>query len=224
MLITNDRLQKLWTKHYPTVKGRILEKIQDPTVAEDIAGEVFLGLVELAKKDGLRDDTKLEIILFTITTRKIYDWMRNKYRATPLSIAETYSWCMPKDETVSREYEAKEFSNHVMNSVTSLTDRQQQVFTMMVVDGMSRFDASEKLNISESRVQHLVTRAKEIVADDLARVYFPEPDNGRDELSVWMDKFYTAYLRLALKTGKLTDELKENAKDAWVKIKQKMET
>lgn len=72
-------------------------------------------------------------------------------------------------------------------------------------------------------MQHLVTRAKERVADDLAKVYFPDPDNGQGELSLWADKFYMAYLRLALKSGKLTDEIEENARNAWVKIKQKLE-
>jgi RNA polymerase sigma factor (sigma-70 family) len=222
MPVSNAQLQELWLKYYPIVKGRIIDKVQDATAVEDIAGEVFLGLVELVKKDGLRDDTKLESILFTITSRKIYDWMREKYKNQPLTASNAvYQFITPS--TVVGDYEAKEFSANVMTSVTNLTERQQQAFMMMVVNGTSRADTAETLNVSESRVQHLVTRAKERVADDLAKVYFPDPDNGQGELSLWADKFYMAYLRLALKSGKLTDEIEENARNAWVKIKQKLE-
>ena len=227
MPISDAKLQKLWLKYYPRVKGRIIDRINDNTAAEDIASEVFLGLVELVKKKSLRDETKIERIIWTITSRKIHDWLREKYRLNAQSTsAQEGSYPLNaflRRDSVTEEYQSKEFSGHVMNSVSNLTDRQQQAFTMMVVDGVSRTDTAEKLDISESRVQHLVTRAKEKVADDLAQLYFPEPDNGQGELMLWVDKFYMAYLRLAFKAGKLTYEIEESAREAWVKIKERLE-
>lgn len=225
MPISDDELQELWQKHYPRVKGRIIEKIQNVSVAEDLAGEVFLGLVDLVKRGSLRDDTKIEKIIFTITSRKICDWIRTKYDDYMLNpIISYYSYgAIPMTENVVHEYEKKEFSDQIMTSVSNLTDRQKQVFKMTVVEGMSSSDAAEKLQLSEGRIRHLVNRAKEIISDNLARTYFSDPDDGQPELCLWADKFYMAYMRLALKSGELTSENREGARAAWVKIKQKLE-
>ena len=201
MPISDDKLQELWQRYYPRVKGRIIKKTQNISVAEDIAGEVFLGLVDLVKRGSLRDDTKIEKIIFTITSRKICDWIRTKYDDYMLNpIISYYSYdAIPMTENIVHEYETKEFSDQIMTSASSLTDRQKQVFKMTVVEGMSSSDAAEKLQLSEGRIRHLVNRAKEIISNDLARTYFSDPDDGQPELCLWADKFYMAYLRLALK-------------------------
>lgn len=74
--------------------------------------------------------------------------MREKYKNQPLTASNAvYQFITPS--TVVGDYEAKEFSANVMTSVTNLTERQQQAFMMMVVNGTSRADTAETLNVSE---------------------------------------------------------------------------
>jgi RNA polymerase sigma factor (sigma-70 family) len=234
MPLSKKKVEEIWANNYSAVKSRIMAKVADPTIAEDIAGDVFLGLLELSSSGTMRNEAKAETVLFSITTNKIYDWMRQKYREQPTDVSRlrfpeesssslfsSASYCAP--QRVAGDYEAKEFSDHVMESASSLTDREQQAFMLMVVNGMTRFETAERMSVSATRVQQLVKTAKEKIADDLAKAYFPETDSGQGELGMWADKFFNAYLRLALKTGRLTDDLENQARDAWIKIKEKLE-
>lgn len=131
--------------------------------AEDVAQDVFLEVFRsISKFDG---KVALWIWLYRLSMQKSIDFIRTKTRRKRVAEIRSlfYDDGSPvpvRDEPKSLEkIEQEELSELLTKVIGKLPQRQQKTFILSRNEGLSNSEIGKVLNISESAVESLITRA-----------------------------------------------------------------
>ncbi|MBQ0097880.1 MAG: sigma-70 family RNA polymerase sigma factor [Oscillospiraceae bacterium] len=144
--------EKIYTEYYKKVFGYILEKVNNSTLAEDIAGDVFLKVYE--KLDTF-DESKssLSTWIFTITRNTLIDYYRT--RRVDEEIPEEFS----EEFTVEDELCQSETLDELADALYTLSESERDVIIFHYYSDMSFKDIADKMDMSYSYVRYLHTNA-----------------------------------------------------------------
>jgi len=208
-------LDAAYRKFRPIVVARVKSQIGDGTPEwEDVVSRIFLSLVEYVRSGKFRGEGSVGTVLFTITRRRLADYMRKKYKdegKDEEGVSVIY-------DTVQSDLESRQFVTSVVTAMDCLTPRQREVFTLCTMGDMRVREVAEALAISESRVEAAYARAREKMSDKMAR-WEPEVVE-REALVDWVEKMWGAYVRLGTKKKILdgvTQKFAEAAKNEIVR-------
>ena len=158
-----DQLQKLdpqaigdvYDQYFIEVFRYARYRINDDTVAEDIASDVFVRLLEaLQKKQG--PQTNLKGWLIATASNAVNDHLRRQYRRPTESLTES----MP-DETssVRAEVDLREQNRSFQMAYSQLTSEQQHVLALRFGQGYSLEETATYLKKKVNAVKALQFRA-----------------------------------------------------------------
>ena len=158
-----DQLQKLdlqaigdvYDQYFIEVFRYARYRINDDTVAEDIASDVFVRLLEaLQKKQG--PQTNLKGWLIATASNAVNDHLRRQYRRPTESLTES----MP-DETssVRAEVDLREQNRSFQMAYSQLTSEQQHVLALRFGQGFSLEETASYLKKKVNAVKALQFRA-----------------------------------------------------------------
>lgn len=150
----------LFDKYADRVYSSALSLIKDSGWSEDIVQEVFIKL--WSNRAGLLEDGNLWNFLTVLTRREAYNKLRGVKRS---QLAFDRLW--GSFESLHFDTENVIFSKdglrHLQKVVQMLPPKQQQVFILNKIEGLSYEEIAKKLEISTSTVRnHLVTATKVI--------------------------------------------------------------
>jgi RNA polymerase sigma-70 factor (ECF subfamily) len=156
-------LSALYEAYFDRIYRYMLVRVRNVTEAEDLAGQVFLKMVE--RIDSFKWPEAgggFSAWLFRIAHNLIVDWSRGSNRTTQLLDQDLAGGRTP-EETVARDESVRE----VLLAMNCLKDDQRQVVVLRLVGGLSSRETADVLGTTEGNVRVLQHRALSKIKEKL---------------------------------------------------------
>lgn len=157
---------QIYDKYFSEVYRYVLYRVSDTTLAEDIAGDVFLRLVE-AVQAGKGPQTNLKGWLIATATHIVADQFRKEYRKPEEVISDELPDQNPQPAI---EFEQREQNNMMESAYKSLTAEQQEVLALRFGQGYSLDETASIMKKSINAVKALQFRALSALSREISEV------------------------------------------------------
>jgi len=145
----------IYDKYFSEIYRYVLYRIGDPTLAEDIASDVFVRLLE-AVQGGRSPQTNLKGWLIGTASHVVTDHLRQKYRRPEEEISES----MPdRGPSLTAEVDQREQNRMVNDAYAQLTPEQQHVLALRFGQGYSLEETATFMKKNVNAVKALQFRA-----------------------------------------------------------------
>lgn len=156
-------LSTLYESYFDRIYRYILVRVRNVTEAEDLAGQVFLKMVErIDSFKWLDTGGGFSAWLFRIAHNSIVDWSRGAKNTTPLLDRDIPGGRTP-EETVARDESIRE----ILTAMNCLKNDQRQVVLLRLVGGLSSRETAVVLGTTEGNVRVLQYRALSKIKETL---------------------------------------------------------
>ncbi len=144
----------VYDQYFPEIYRYVLYRINDPLDAEDIAGDVFLRLLEaVQKKQG--PQTHLKGWLIATASNAVNDYLRRKYRKPLEALSDT----LTDASDVHAEVDAREEKRLFWQAYAQLTPEQQDVIALRFGQGYSLEETAAYMKKNVNAIKALQFRA-----------------------------------------------------------------
>ena len=173
---TLDGLQNLqphaigavYDKYFSEVYRYVLYRIGDPILAEDIASDVFVRMLE-AIQSGRSPKTNLKGWLIGTASHIVTDHLRRKYRRPEEEISDS----MPdRGPSITAEVDQREQNRIVNDAYAQLTPEQQHVLALRFGQGYSLEETAATMNKNVNAVKALQFRALAALQREVGEVNY----------------------------------------------------
>lgn len=151
-------LDAIVAKYRPVVSFRVKKSIgvQIPEW-EDVVNEIMINVVEKLKKGEFRGDSSIGTFIYTITSRRIIDYIRKKSKVLKHA-PEPNPYLSPQEHVENRER-----AQWIADSIEKLKPKYKEVLYLYYYQELSREEVAKKLNISPRRVSERVNYAQKLL-------------------------------------------------------------
>jgi RNA polymerase sigma-70 factor (ECF subfamily) len=142
----------------PVISFRVRKALGSATPDwEDVVDEILMQAIEKVKSGAFRGDCSIGTFLYTITTRRIIDHIRQKtkilrHAPDPTPLPD------PHDETESRER-----ARQIVQAVNRLKPKFRDVLYLYYFKELSREEVAREVGISPRRVSERVNYAIKLI-------------------------------------------------------------
>ncbi|MCJ7680802.1 MAG: sigma-70 family RNA polymerase sigma factor [Candidatus Aminicenantes bacterium] len=160
--IDEKELAEIIAKFTPIISFRVKKTIGSRTPDwEDIVNEILTNLVEKVKSGGFRGESSIGTFIYTITQRRIIDYIRKKSKTLPF-IPETNPFPPP-----NIQMENKQRARRLGQAIENLKKKYRNVLYLYYYKDLSRNEVAEQLGLTPSRVSERVNYAIKLLRDKL---------------------------------------------------------
>ena len=153
--LDSQSIGAVYDRYFPEVYRYVRYRIGDEAVAEDIASDVFVRLLEASqKKQG--PQTNLRAWLIATASNAVNDHHRRHYRRPVEALSEGMPDASPG---IHAEVDSREQQRLVQDALTQLTAEQQHVLALRFGQGYSLEETALFLNKNINSVKALQFRA-----------------------------------------------------------------
>ncbi len=145
----------VYDRYFPAVYRFVSYRLNDEALAEDIASEVFLRLLEAGKKNR-GPETNLKSWLLTTASHIINDHLRRVYRRQTVELSETIT---DPDYLPPDTFDLREQNRMVRSALAQLTAEQQDVLSLRFGAGYSLEETATVMRKKVNAVKALQFRA-----------------------------------------------------------------
>jgi RNA polymerase sigma-70 factor (ECF subfamily) len=151
-------LQKIIEEYRSVVSFRVKKSIGSMTPDwEDIVNEIMVNTIEKVKDGDFRGDSSIGTFIYTITSRRIIDFIREKnkelkYAPEPAQFPSPYE-----------QVENKERSKLLAEKLEKLKPKYKEVLYLYFYKDLSRAEVAKRLGISPRRVSERVNYAQKLL-------------------------------------------------------------
>jgi RNA polymerase sigma-70 factor (ECF subfamily) len=147
--------EEILLKYWPQISYRVKNSIGRSTPDwEDVGSEILLGVVEAIRKGTFRGESALQTFIYSITTHKIIDYIRQK-RKIPEQIPEP-----GQDHDPSTQVEKQRRVKLVAELLKKLPPRYADILYLYYYLDLSRKEIAQVYGISPGRVGVLMATAR----------------------------------------------------------------
>lgn len=145
----------IYDKYFPEVYRYVRYRLNDEHLAEDIASDAFVRLLE-ASQQRRGPQTNLKAWLIGTASHIVMDHLRRAYRRPTQELSENQldPLALPADEYDNREQQAS-----VRAAMKSLTEEQQQVLALRFGQGYSLEETAAVMKKNVNAIKALQFRA-----------------------------------------------------------------
>ena len=145
----------VYDQYFSEIYRYVLYRIGDATLAEDIASDVFVRLLEAAQ-GGRAPQTNLKGWLIGTASHIVMDYLRKKYRRPEEALSDS----MPDPgSNIASEVDQREQNRTVNDAYAQLTPEQQNVLALRFGQGYSLEETATFMNKNVNAVKALQFRA-----------------------------------------------------------------
>ena len=148
----------LYSRHYDAVYRYCYYRLGDSSLAEDLAGEVFVRMVEKLDTFQLRGRPLLAW-LYTISRNLVADVHRDKGKAVHVSLQEAVMPFEDGKEKLAQSAERRIAADCLAAAMKHLTEEQRQVILLKFIEDYNNGQVARILRKSEGAVKSLQHRA-----------------------------------------------------------------
>lgn len=160
----------IYNKHWYTVFNFAKTRINssDWFYAEEITSHVFIKLWQ--KQPEFENERYLKQWLYTSTQRKVIDTIRSQQLrpTTPLTW-DINNWDSLDEEEISRLELEREIMQYVINVLKSYTDRENQIFRLHFLQGLSAGKIAKILKTGQQTVSNQLLTLKKKLRNDIKK-------------------------------------------------------
>ena len=151
-------LDEIVAKYRPVVSFRVKKSIGVQTPDwEDVVNEIMINVVEKLKKGEFRGDSSIGTFIYTITSRRIIDFIRKKSKVLKHA-PEPNPYLSPQEHV-----ENTERARWIADSIKKLKPKYKEVLYLYYYQELSREEVAKKLKISPRRVSERVNYAQKLL-------------------------------------------------------------
>ena len=151
-------LDAIVAKYRPVVSFRVKKSIGVQTPEwEDVVNEIMINVVEKLKKGEFRGDSSIGTFIYTITSRRIIDYIRKKSKVLKHA-PEPNPYLSPQEHVENRER-----AQWIADSIEKLKPKYKEVLYLYYYQELSREEVAKKLKISPRRVSERVNYAQKLL-------------------------------------------------------------
>lgn len=146
----------VYDRYFPDVYRFVYYRLNNEQVAEDISSDVFVRLLEAAKK-GRGPQTNLKGWLLATASHAVADYLRHAYRRPTEALSDS----MPDTAapSLTDEVDRREMVDSVRLAYDRLTSEQQNVLALRFGDGYSLDETATVMQKNVNAVKALQFRA-----------------------------------------------------------------
>jgi len=145
----------IYDQYFPDVYRYVRYRINDDAVAEDIASDVFVRLLEASqKRQG--PETNLKGWLIATASHVVNDHLRRRYRRPTEALSDSMA---DGGKSVHAEVDLREQNRAVQTAYAQLTPEQQHVIALRFNQGYSLEETASHLKKKVNAVKALQFRA-----------------------------------------------------------------
>lgn len=153
--LEQEALAEIHDTYYGPIFRYISVRVGEHQVAEDLTSEVFLRLLS-ALRDHTAPQRTLRGWLYAVAFRVVKDHHRTRYRRQEQELHEGIPSSNPAPAEIVNQ---KMFREELQQSLSYLTEDQQDVIALRFGVGLTVRETAEALNKSEGAVKQLQVRA-----------------------------------------------------------------
>ncbi|MBP6176729.1 MAG: sigma-70 family RNA polymerase sigma factor [Anaerolineales bacterium] len=166
--LDQQTISAVYDQHFSEVYRYVLYRIGDATVAEDIASDVFVRLLEAAQ-NGNSPQTNIKGWLIGTASHVVIDHMRRKYRRPEEEISDTEP---DRSPSVAAEVDEREQNRVVNEAYEQLTPEQQHVLALRFGQGYSLEETAASMNKNVNAIKALQFRALAALQREVGKVNY----------------------------------------------------
>ncbi len=164
--IDSKAIGAIYDRYFSEVYRYVMYRVGDQTLAEDIASDVFIRLLE-AVNEGRAPKTNLKGWLIGTASHVVADHMRKKYRRPEEEVTELLPDLKPGPAS---EVDQREQNRAIQSAYTQLTSEQQNVLALRFGQGYSLEETAQLMNKNVNAVKALQFRALSSLQRELGEV------------------------------------------------------
>lgn len=151
-------LDEIFIKYRPVVGFRVKKSLgaHNPD-CEDIVSEILTNVVEKIKKGEFRGESSIGTFIYTITSRRIIDYIRQKSKVLK-HIPEPSSYPDPQEQMENHER-----AEMMVEKIKRLKPKYREVLYLYYYKELSREEVAQKLGISPRRVSERVNYSQKLL-------------------------------------------------------------
>lgn len=153
--LDSQTIGAIYDKYFPEVYRYVRYRLNDEHLAEDIASEVFVRLLE-ASQSGRGPQSNLKAWLFSTAAHIITDHLRRAYRRPVESLPENL---LDTASAPGDEFDRREQTREFQQAYAQLTPEQQNVLALRFGQGCSLEETASVLKKNINAVKALQFRA-----------------------------------------------------------------
>ena len=152
MAMTEEKKAEIYRQYRPKVERYLCGKVNNSELAEDLASEVFLKVME--KMDTF-DETKASVStwIFTITRNTLIDYYRTR------RVAEEIPESLAEKNTVEESVLRNESLELLAEALSQLDERERRVVVERYYNEKTLREIAEELDVSYAYVKVLQSKA-----------------------------------------------------------------
>ena len=160
--IENLNIEDVILKYRPVITFRVKKAIGTRTPDwEDVVDEIVINIIEKLQKQEFRGDSSIGTFIYTITSRRIIDFIRKKSKVLKHA-PEPDPFPTPDDHI-----ENLERSKIMAGALAKLKPKYKEVLYLYYYRDFSRDEVAQKLGISPRRVSERVNYAQKLLKKHL---------------------------------------------------------
>lgn len=152
------KLEEIFVKYKSIVSFRVKKSLGafNPD-SDDVANEIITNVVEKIKKGEFRGESSIGTFIYTITSRRIVDYIRQKSKVLK-HVPEPSSYPDPQEQI-----EDQERAEMIAIAIKKLKPKYREVLYLYYYKDLSREEVAEKLGISARRVSERVNYSQKLL-------------------------------------------------------------
>ncbi|MFO7980783.1 MAG: sigma-70 family RNA polymerase sigma factor [Candidatus Aminicenantes bacterium] len=152
-------LKKITSKYRPIVTFKVKKSIGSHTPEwEDIVNEIMLNTIEKIKSGEFKGESSVGTFIYTITRRRIVDYIRRKKRRAHKYIPESDPFPDPHEQI-----ENKERAEMLAKKLEELKPKYKTILYLYYYKDLSRREVAQRLGISPRKVSERVHYAQKLL-------------------------------------------------------------
>jgi RNA polymerase sigma factor (sigma-70 family) len=153
--MSDKQLEKAILTYWPQVRFRVSKSLgySNPDW-EDVSNEVFIGVLGAIRKKKFREESSIGTYIYSITTYKITDYLRNKYKNPK------YPPYPVEPPDPADRLERKERTEWALKSMKRLKSRDADILFLHYFSDLTQKQISELFCLSPRTVCKIIKSAK----------------------------------------------------------------
>jgi RNA polymerase sigma-70 factor (ECF subfamily) len=151
-------LEAIVAKYRPIVSFRVKKSlgVTNPEW-EDVVNEIIMNVIEKVKKGKFRGESSIGTFIYTITSRRIVDYIRKKSKVLKHA-PEPDPFPAPHEEI-----EHKERAEMIASAIKNLKPKYREILYLYYYRDLTREEVAKKLGISPRRVSERVNYSQKLL-------------------------------------------------------------